>query len=244
VQGQYPPGPALAPFLLADALSFGGLPSLPAALSYTLPDSIRMNCAAELSETYTWGDIVRAGCPAASLWMGKRYSPDELGALFQSLGFSDAPAVGLPAAIPVNPVIDSAELASLGQENLLVTPLQMALAAAAMSNEGIQPSPLLTLAVETPHQDWVALPHGNPHTALPSAGVTTALNLLTHPGELHWQSVALAYTADTPITWYLAGTTAKWRGTPIAVAVVLEEDNPALAETIGRALITTVVSGK
>jgi len=28
------------------------------------------------------------------------------------------------------------------------------------------------------------------------------------------------------------------------VAVVLEENNPTLAETIGRALITTVVSGK
>ncbi len=244
VQGQYPPGPILAPFLLADALSFGGLPSLPASLGYTLPDSTRMECAADLPETYTWGDIIRAGCPAAPLWMGKRYSPDELSALFQALGFSDASAVGLPAAAPVNPSINSAELASVGQENLLVTPLQMALAAAAISNEGIQPSPLLSLSVETPHQAWVALPHGTPHTALPSAGVSTALNLLTHPGELHWQSVALAYTPDTPITWYLAGTTTKWRGTPIAVAVVLEENNPALAETIGRALITTVVSGK
>ncbi len=244
VQGQYPPGPALSPFLLADALSFGGLPSLPSELGYSLPGAIPLDCAVAPPEPYTWGEIIRAGCPAAPLWMGKRYSADELGALFQSLGFSDASAVGLPSAAPVNPAIESAELASVGQENLLVTPMQMALAAAALSNEGIQPSPLLTLAVETPHQDWVALPHGASNAALPSIGVTTALNLLTRPGELHWQALAVARTAETPITWYLAGTTDKWRGSPIALAVVLEENNPATAEAIGRALITTVVSGK
>jgi cell division protein FtsI/penicillin-binding protein 2 len=244
VQGQYPPGPALAPFLLADTVVSGGLPTLPSELAYLLPDSILLECSGYLPESYGWGDIIRAGCPASSELLGKRYSQEELQDLFQRVGFTDTTDIGLAVAPPTTAPIESVELASVGQDKLLVTPLQMALAAAAISNQGVQPGPLLCLAVETPNQGWVALPHGETRSAFTSAGAALVLDLLSQSGELHWQTLAVAQTADTPITWYLGGTTEKWRGSPVALAVILEQEDPAAAEAIGRTMLNAAINGQ
>ena len=47
-----------------------------------------------------------------------------------------------------------------------------------------------------------------------------------------------ASRGDAITTWYLGGTLPDWQGTPLAIAVVLEEDNIPLARTIGQELLT------
>ena len=36
------------------------------------------------------------------------------------------------------------------------------------------------------------------------------------------------------VTWYIGGTLPDWSGSPLAIAVLLEQDNPTLAAEIGR----------
>jgi hypothetical protein len=61
---------------------------------------------------------------------------------------------------------------------------------------------------------------------------------LVSEGNLFWE-YSSAKTDKTPaISWYLAGTLPDWQGTPLAVAVALEEDDPALARWLGRSVLT------
>jgi len=47
--------------------------------------------------------------------------------------------------------------------------------------------------------------------------------------------VGRAETDDKKIiTWYVSATLGSWPGTPLAMSLVLEEDNPDLAVQIGR----------
>jgi hypothetical protein len=54
-----------------------------------------------------------------------------------------------------------------------------------------------------------------------------------------WQMVATAYSQKNMITWYLAGTDQDWKGSPLAMALVLEQDNPTLAQKIGSNLLNS-----
>jgi len=48
--------------------------------------------------------------------------------------------------------------------------------------------------------------------------------------------IALARSNQKELTWYIGGTLPGWSRTPIAVAVLLEENNPQLAQEIGQSL--------
>ena len=144
--------------------------------------------------------------------------------LYQALGFDVAPQLRMPVA----------ETGSL-DENIRVSPLQMALATAALSNEGIRPPPRIAIAVDTPQQGWVVLPAlGEPVAALPEQDVKEITTSFARE-EPYWSYTGIG--RDNPVTWHLAGTLPDWSGTPLALVVLLEEDNPTLAEAIGSELI-------
>jgi hypothetical protein len=41
----------------------------------------------------------------------------------------------------------------------------------------------------------------------------------------------------SPLTWYVGGTQPGWGGTPLALALVLEENDPQAAQDIGRQIL-------
>jgi hypothetical protein len=67
--------------------------------------------------------------------------------ILTDLGFFTTPELRLPVAAAVSP----------GQ-TVVISPLQAALAAAALSHSGIRPAPRLVMSVKTPMQGWVVLP--------------------------------------------------------------------------------------
>lgn len=119
------------------------------------------------------------------------------------------------------------------------SPLQIALAAAALSADGIRPAPLLVTAVNTPRDGWMILPAlGNPGEALSSAYARTTADSLAVEGSFIWQYLAVAPNGpDRAVTWYLGGTLSSWNGQPLALALLLEVNEPSLAEEIGRTVI-------
>ena len=156
-------------------------------------------------------------------------SASQVSGMLDKLGFFTTPQI----RIPLNPAIKTSKI-----EDLQVSPLQMGLAAAALSNHGIRPAPRIALAVNTPQQGWIVLPAlGEPVTVAEPSQADAAASSFLVKSRSYWEYVGQASQKDSLITWYLGGTLPDWQGTPLAVVVALEEDNIYLARQIGRTLL-------
>jgi cell division protein FtsW (lipid II flippase) len=240
--GQYPPGTALGPFLLSAVEENRLKINSPEQYSLIL-DGEKWECSVALPDNATFYQAVAAGCPGASLRMGTALDLTDLKELYQQLGFDQALDIPLPSAGATDIVAlkDQTHIA-LGQDAILVTPLQMALAAASLSAEGVRPSPAFAAAVNTPLEGWVILPAGEKTTVFQTTSVSNAADKLPMTGLPAWETVASARRDEDTITWYLAGTTPGWRGVPLAIALVLEEDNPQAAIEIGTSVLDTILN--
>ena len=157
------------------------------------------------------------------------YDETELRRLYSLLGFYTAPALRLPVTLP-SPNGET--------KNLHLNPIQMVLATAALSNGGLRPPARLALAVKTPQQGWVILPAlSDPVQALSGEAADATAQALMVTDQPFWQSLGRAYQEKEIITWYLAGTLPGWQGTPLALVVLLEENNPTLGRIIGQNLL-------
>lgn len=124
-----------------------------------------------------------------------------------------------------------------------VTPLQVAGWAAALSAGGQRPAPQLALAVNTPEFGWLPLPAAEqPLTLLSASQARSAVTRLAVAGQLTWQAVAvLPHRPGQMVSWFAGGTLPEWGGSPLAVVVLLEENQPAEAQRIGRTLLAYFV---
>ena len=246
-QGAYPPGTILSPLLLAQTANRGGLPVFSVPEN---PTSGEMACAfPPLSDT--WGSVIQAGCPAAVTALGNRLGANPLLTLLTTLKLDTPPAIRLPASNTSLPIeMDDPGLAALG-EDLTISPLQMALAAATLSNQGTLPAPRLALAFEGPDNGWTLLPPlGGAEAVFSRNAVNQAANALVSPELPIWESLALLTTEDEgtgnedkAFTWYAGGTLPDWIGVPVVAVVLLENGDVALAKEIGQGVLRLVVSG-
>ncbi len=162
-----------------------------------------------------------------------RYPIGDLAAFLFPLGYQDPgldltnklylPATGLP---------EDGEVPRL-------SPLQVSLSAAALSASGIRPAPILAMAVNTPAAGWVFLPaQSSPSPEYDeNAAFEITRDLLTE-NQMFWGQVSqVADQSETFVTWYVGGTPPTWSGTPLAIAVLLEEDNRELAQQLGQDLL-------
>ncbi|MGE5223394.1 MAG: FtsW/RodA/SpoVE family cell cycle protein [Omnitrophica WOR_2 bacterium] len=247
-QGQYQPGTSLGPLLLAEGSYLGNIPSLPQMLSYRL-GSLDLSCALTPPQI-TWGSVISSGCPAPiAALAGPLNQPGDqrqtnLQAFFRDLGFYEPPAIRLPvdsSSLPAN--AEDPVALSLGQADLRPSPLQMALATAVMSADGTRPAPRLVLAVKTPQSGWVILPDLSASVRVFPPGVTESLTKsMAVEGQPFWQSVAIAFNGpDKYLTWYNGGTFPNWKGTSLAITLLLEENNPELAVKIGQQVLQSAL---
>lgn len=182
----------------------------------------------------SWAQLVDdPRAPLLNRTVQGRYPVGGLGELLfpqgiQTLELDPAADIYLPAAGASNP---GAELS--------LNPLQVALSAAALTANGVQPAPVLALAVNTPSEGWLNLPvQGNNTTIFSPEYAQSNIRALAVEDQFIWQSTEV--TPNGPerfVTWYVAGTLPNWSSTPLAIVVLLEEDNPALAEQIGRMVL-------
>jgi len=74
----------------------------------------------------------------------------------------------------------------------------------------------------------------------PGSSAKAALSLAS-PGNPFWEFASGQREEKSAISWYLAGTLPNWQGTPLAVAVALEEDRRGLAQEIGRGVLQKAI---
>jgi peptidoglycan glycosyltransferase len=129
---------------------------------------------------------------------------------------------------------------AIGQGQLTVTPLHVALMAAALANDGSMPAPHLVLGHQSSEGDWTPVRGPQPATAIVHASVARELlSTWSHPDEDVWarEGIAVAGEERPPHAWF-AGVSATADGARYAVAVLIEHSSqPATASEIGLGLL-------
>lgn len=240
--GTYQPGTALGPLWLAAVSASGGtLPDVPVNRSLR-QDGVFYDCAVIPDAPDQWGSLIAAGCPTASQELVRLLAEIDPQSPMNTLidfGLYRPPTLRMQVA-PASEINYDTELTplSIGQSDLRVSPLQMALAVSALSVEGQLPAPRIALAINTPTTGWVVLPPlDRPVEAVSSFGAQRAADALSQTFQPYWYTLANAQNGDKTLTWYLAATLPQWNGSPLALAILLEEDDPQLARQIGDRLM-------
>jgi cell division protein FtsW (lipid II flippase) len=154
--------------------------------------------------------------------------------VYETFGFYRAPLLRMQVAAPIS---------ETQVKDLHVSPLQVALAAAALSDHGTIPAPRIAMAVNTPNDGWVVLPAlGSPKDVLPASAADETALAFTADGESYWEHAGQAASDESPVTWFIAGTPANWQASPMVVVVLLEEDNVNLAQRIGKELLVDAMN--
>jgi len=152
----------------------------------------------------------------------------QLDLFYGTLGFHQAPLIDLPAAFDINP----------SPLELRISPLQAAIASAALINHGVEPTPRIALAIETFQQGWVVLPPlGKADEVIPAPAAREAALALIQPGRVYWSHLAQSGDGSTEVTWLIAGTLPDWQGAPLILVMALEEHDELLAASIRDALL-------
>lgn len=151
--------------------------------------------------------------------------------VFQKIGFFTTPEILMPVA----PATQSNDLA-----NLRISPLQMATAAAAISNNGMEPPARIAIAVDVPQQAWVILPPSSSSKQIFAPETANSIaKSLANSDQPYWEWSGVGNSSRDTFSWYLAGTLPNWQGTPLDVVVLLEGNYPITAESIGQQLLQT-----
>ena len=233
-QGSYPTGAALFPFVLTTQLSTVTANADPGDL--LLGYQLYTNCAEYPYGKLTWRSLATNGCQNAMEGLVDLADTDVIADMIQNFGFTTFPALNLPVA-EVEPQTEIT--------NLTISPLQMALAASALTYEGTLPAPRIVNGYQDPDAEWITLPKlGTASQAINQVTASQVTEFLKVEGTSRWQITASAVTQDNePVTWFIAGTTSDWFGQPLVVVVVLEEDNPEKAKSIGVSLLEQTALG-
>ena len=233
------PGTSLQPFILASALQVGLAQT--AAEPITQPVSfngLSVTCR-RIPQTSSWQDTLSAGCPYpfvdAAIQLGAARFSESL----ELWGLLDAPSLALPtvASDLSLPSLDTVAEA-LGQGELLVTPLQMVQATAALGNEGVRP----TLRIMAQTTDGCAAPPADGAVRVVSAEIaeTVRQSLTRYSGAIGHQGTSVA-GEERQQSWF-AGLNSETLPR-YAVAVIIDRPTtPQAAVNIGTELLQLVVT--
>ena len=248
-QGRYQPGAALQTAIVAEALSEGlatlSAPAADAPARLTI-NGFELGCGAVPSPPYTLATAYAAACPAPFADLGARLGAAALEKMVERWALTTPPPLEMPAEAAdwsAETLSSTAALAAeaIGQGTLTMSPLQAALMAGTLANEGEMPIPRLVLRVWDAENGWLERAEaGEPRQVL-TPGIARAL-LATwrrYDGEkvaAHWGAAA-AGAGQPPHAWFIG--VAPATGQPrYAIAVLVEHAaDPESAVRIGAALL-------
>ena len=248
-QGRYQPGAALQTAIVAEALSEGlatlSIPAADATARLTI-NGFELGCGAVPSPPYTLATAYAAACPAPFADLGAQLGAAALEKMVERWALTTPPPLEMPAEAAdwsAETLSGTATLAveAIGQGMLTMSPLQAALMAGTLANEGEMPIPRLVLRVWDAENGWLERAEaGEPRQVL-TPGIVWAL-LATwrrYDGEkvaAHWGAAA-AGAGQPPHAWFIG--VAPATGQPrYAIAVLVEHAaDPESAARIGAALL-------
>lgn len=279
VQARYQPGGALETALMGAAL----LADVPMQQIYPsgatpLPlGGLALRCAMPPTSAALQGnapplsitlvDAYRFGCPRPFATLDETLDLRAINSVFTAFQFTqpislDGYALAAAATAPVPTAAQTAAAPALpaavllGQGPMLISPLQLAQAAAGIANNGDAPPPRLALALREPGGAWHSVQAYVPTVPVTTRDTATALALLMReaaasgaaaPADAPAQGtlyahVSLAYTGQDTLVWYtgFVETPANRRA---AIALVIEGSaDVRLAAQIGADILGAAAS--
>ncbi len=260
-QGRYQPGLMLQPLLVANAIDEGLL-----QLDNPAPDpdqSIPINgttiqCQGELPDnqnnlSLSWKEAVALACPGPLETLAGAWGVAGLSERFNAYGLT-MPGLTILPDLPLETQISSPSvtvsdplLAAVGQENLIVSPLQVALAYSTLVNNGRLPTIQLVEAVRGAGGRWQEaseeIEEAGPVITSEAAETITAA-LQAEDSDYSERAVSvLAGPEGTTDSWYAgmtAGVTANGSARYVLVLILENQPNPATAREIGRVILDRV----
>jgi len=244
--GMYPPGNTLGAFLIAASQQ-------PASVEFTGTDF--QDCAL-VPMAATWQAVIRAGCAEPIRHLTQILNEQDLITLLDKLGLFTAPTFPIETLSSTRPtsLSDTAGyitgLKDPKTEALLkVSPLQMALAAATLSNGGERPAPHLAMAVDTPQSGWVMLTDtSDPEFVFQEKQANLIADALANDELPVWEVISArdegngnSSGSNPGYSWFIGGTLPEWPGVPLAIAVLLEENDPQRVLEMGESLLQTAM---
>jgi peptidoglycan glycosyltransferase len=246
-QSQYQPGMALQPFLMAAGVANGDLDLAEQVIDAATPvqvNSGEVTCRTMPLPPETWATVLQNGCPAPMVALGEQWGAATLDGLFADFGFTSNPELPIDTETPIPLPVADPGLAAIGQDNLVVTPLQMSLALASLARGGELQQARLVTAVQNEVGEWQAIPHDSQVVeVVPATAAAEIVQTLTRPEVVIAEHVVVALSGpqEGHLVWYLGLAPA---AEPLyAVVVVLEETNDITrARRVGRTLLTQVLA--
>lgn len=270
----YPPGSTFKVITTAAALQSGSTPDtqLTSASRIPLPDSTATlenygGSACGSGPTASLREAFARSCNTAFVELGLDTGADKLRSTAQAFGMDSQPTP-IPlqvAASTVGPITDGAALgmSSIGQRDVAVTPLQNAMVAATIANDGVTMTPYLVDTLKGPDLSNIATtaPAEQRRAVSPQVAATLT-DLMVGAEQVTQQKGAIAGvqiasktgTAEhgtdprntPPHAWYIAFAPAQ--APKVAVAVLVENGGDRLSATggavaapIGRATIAAAL---
>ena len=264
IQGVYQPGGALETPILAELLT--NQTSLDQAIAgggqaVVLP-ALTLQCARTPSTgIVTLQSAYADACPFA-FGQAAYDHPTEVQQSIELFGLTRPPALAhfltfaSLAPLPLNALPHTSALLAaqgVGQGQLTVTPLQMALVAATIANHGNGVSLYLADATRAPGGDWQTLPVPGEQPAVIARGVADTLRVAMRAAVTDgaaqtadqgnvpiYGHASLAYSGPqkTPLAWFI-GFVDTPNGHSVAVAVIIEDaPDASTAAAIGGATLS------
>jgi cell division protein FtsW (lipid II flippase) len=248
-QGLYQPGLILQPLILAAAIEDGTLrldnqvedPLLPVMINGQIKRcQLRPDDTA--ARSFSWADMFAMNCPFPLYNLGQQLGEATLDEIFDQFNLTTAPEFILPVAPdPAIPAIIEPGMAAIGQEQMTLSPLQVALAYAVLGNNGRLPQLSLVEAVvgaDGEEQENNAMEFDPIKTVVSPETVEAVLRAMPQSGNV--RDVALSVLAGPEgnrNTWY-AGLSTADPARQILVLVLENQGDPAIGQEIGRSVLS------
>lgn len=259
LQGSYQPGGTLQTPLMAAALLYNrplNVPLQPATRPVQI-DDLELGCAVRLPEiALSLRESYAFACPFPFAVLGEALGPATLAATLETFGLTRQPTLPgftapatAPTPTPEALVIgrDDVIAAAVGQHDLTVSPLQMAMLAAGIVNDGNAPLPYMLLETRAPGASvWEPVQAIRPTSPIATMNTARQLQDLMRYAVANGAAqnagrpnidigghASLAYAGEGPLSWFIGFTTISARR-GVAIAVVLENSaDPGRAADIG-----------
>jgi cell division protein FtsI/penicillin-binding protein 2 len=233
---------------MAKAVDLGTIELSDIAADFEVPIYVNgrsLRCASDVAYPLTWSDVLANRCPGEMSQLSDTLDATTLLALYGSPGLNASLENGNLEQAGDTATIDDLELAIIGQDNLVVSPLQIGLSIASLANGGRLLPLRIIEAIEDENGGW-----------LPQAGSTEGVDLVSEDaarqtllamneadGIIEHSVVVLSGPAGNTNSWYLGLAPS---GEPRYVVVVVVEDSDDLhsVEEIGRSILWRALSGE
>lgn len=241
-QGQYQPGFMLQPFLLA-SLAAANMLDLESRLSdienSVIVNGLQLECKLKPPLTVTLAELMVYQCPQPLLDLSATISAEEIGSIFDELGFFSAPEILIESDASVGSAVLNREQAMIGQGQLAVSPLQIAMVAAALANNGVLSQPDLVAAVQNTNGRWIDQDQlvGDRRIFDDIAANKILESLPNVDGIFEYSSLVPSGSDKAYNAWYIG--LAPSNNPDFGVVVILEnKEELSSVEDIGRSLLT------